>query len=157
MIKGTPISSPIISNNGNPTHYDEFGVGGYREVSTKNDMYGIVPYESGVGDNLPQALKDKTLYMAVPLALGGIYCEFPLKLFNPDNKIFVLDSNYLTTTSDTIMSFTTGISDTYIDSSNLSGIMYIHQPDSNPDLDTDVCIGIKIPGYDKNSNTVDIG
>ena len=121
------------------------------------DNYGIVPYESGVGDNLPQALKDKTLYMAVPLALGGIYCEFPLKLFNPDNKIFVLDSNYLTTTSDTIMSFTTGISDTYIDSSNLSGIMYIHQPDSNPDLDTDVCIGIKIPGYDKNSNTVDIG
>lgn len=41
MIKGTPISSPIISNNGNPTHYDEFGVGGYREVSTKNDMYNL--------------------------------------------------------------------------------------------------------------------
>ena len=41
MIKGTPISSPIISNNGNPTHYDEFGVGGYREISTKNDMYNL--------------------------------------------------------------------------------------------------------------------
>lgn len=41
MIKGTPISSPIISNNGNPTHYDEFGVGGYREVSTKNDMHNL--------------------------------------------------------------------------------------------------------------------
>lgn len=41
MIKGTPISSPIVSNNGNPTHYDEFGVGGYREVSTKIDMYNL--------------------------------------------------------------------------------------------------------------------
>lgn len=40
-LNGTPISSPIISNNGNPTHYDEFGVGGYREVSTKNDMYNL--------------------------------------------------------------------------------------------------------------------
>ena len=41
MIKGTPISSPIVSNNGNPTHYDKFGVGGYREVSTKIDMYNL--------------------------------------------------------------------------------------------------------------------
>lgn len=151
----TSVKSNITINgstSGYPTSHDD-----YTMQTFMADNYGIVPYESGVGDNLPQALKYKTLYMAVPLALGGIYCEFPLKLFNPDNKIFVLDSNYLTTTSDTIMSFTTGISDTYINSSNLSGIMYIHQPDSNPDLDTDVCIGIKIPGYDKNSNTVDIG
>lgn len=40
-LNGTPISSPIIPNNGNPTHYDIYGVGGYREVSTKNDMYNL--------------------------------------------------------------------------------------------------------------------
>lgn len=41
ILNGTPISSPIIPNNGNPTHYDIYGIGGYREVSTKNDMYNL--------------------------------------------------------------------------------------------------------------------
>ena len=94
--------------------------------------------------------------MAVPLALGGIYCETSLENSNPNNKVFVLDNNYITNTSDTIMSFTTGTT-TPIDNSELQGIMYINQPYNNHNLDTAICIGITIPGYDKNSNTSNIG
>jgi hypothetical protein len=57
MVKGTPISSPIISNNGNPTHYDEFGVGGYREVSTKNDSASLAKLGKGANITTDVLLK----------------------------------------------------------------------------------------------------
>ena len=141
------------SSSNYPTSRDE-----YTMQTFMADNYGLVPYERGIGDEIPPELVNKTLYMAVPLALGGIYCETSLENSNPDNKIFVLDNNYITNTSDTIMSFTTTTSaPTPIDSSNLQGIMYINQPYNNHNLDTDVCIGITIPGYDKDTNSVDIG
>ena len=84
------------------------------------DNYGLVPYERDVEDNIPPTLENKTLYMAVPLALGGIYCETSLTHSNPNNKVFVLNNDYITTTSDTIMSFTTTTgAPTPINSSNL--------------------------------------
>ena len=122
------------------------------------DNYGLVPYTRGIGDEIPPELVNKTLYMAVPLALGGIYCETSLENSNPNNKVFVLDNNYITNTSDTIMSFTTTTGAPIpINSSDLQGIMYINQPYNNHKLDTAVCIGITIPGYDKDTNSVDIG
>ena len=56
------------------------------------------------------------------------------------------------------MSFTTTTgAPTPINSSNLQGIMYINQPYNNHNLDTDVCIGITIPGYNKDTKSIDIG
>ena len=84
------------------------------------DNYGLVPYTRGIGDEIPPKLVNKNLYMAVPLALGGIYCETSLENSNPNNKVFVLDDNYITNTSDTIMSYTTTTgAPTPINSSNL--------------------------------------
>lgn len=140
------------SGSNYPTSRDEYTM----QIFMANN-YGIVPYARGIGDDIPPALEGKTLYMAVPLALGGIYCETDLKDSNPDNKVFVLDDNYITNTSDTIMSFTTGTDPSFIDSSKLQGIMYISTPDNNPDLDTDICTGITIPGHDKDTKSIDIG
>ena len=140
------------SGSNYPTSRDE-----YTMQIFMADNYGLVPYTRGIGDEIPPELVNKTLYMAVPLALGGIYCETSLEYSNPNNKVFVLDNNYITNTSDTIMSFTTGTTTTPINSSNLQGIMYINHPYNNSDLNTNVCIGITIPGYDKNSNTSNIG
>ena len=139
------------SGSNYPTSRDE-----YTMQIFMADNYGLVPYVRGIGDEIPPELVNKTLYMAVPLALGGIYCETSLENSNPNNKVFVLDNNYITNTSDTIMSFTTGTT-TPIDNSELQGIMYINQPYNNHNLDTAICIGITIPGYDKNSNTSNIG
>ena len=139
------------SGSNYPTSRDE-----YTMQIFMADNYGLVPYTKGIGDEIPPQLVNKTLYMAVPLALGGIYCETSLENSNPNNKVFVLDNNYITNTSNTIMSFTTGTT-TPIDSSELQGIMYINQPYNNHNLDTAICIGITIPGYDKNSNTSNIG
>ena len=139
------------SGSNYPTSRDE-----YTMQIFMADNYGLVPYTIGIGDEIPPQLVNKTLYMAVPLALGGIYCETSLENSNPNNKVFVLDNKYITDTSDTIMSYTTGTT-TSIDSSRLQGIMYIEGPYNNPDLNTDVCIGINISGYDKNNNPVNIG
>ena len=140
------------SGSNYPTSRDE-----YTMQIFMADNYGLVPYTRGNGDEIPPELVNKTLYMAVPLALGGIYCETSLEYSNPNNKVFVLDNNYITNTSNTIMSFTTGTTTTPIDNSELQGIMYINQPYNNHNLDTAICIGITIPGYDKNSNTSNIG
>lgn len=149
-INGTNESS---SGSNYPTSRDE-----YTMQTFMADNYGLVPYERDVEDNIPPTLENKTLYMAVPLALGGIYCETSLTHSNPNNKVFVLDNDYITTTSNTIMSFTTTTgAPTPINSSNLQGIMYISTPYNNSSLDTNICKGIKISGYDKDTNSVDIG
>lgn len=38
---GSTVKSPLVPAGSNATHYDMFGVGGYREVDTLNDLYYI--------------------------------------------------------------------------------------------------------------------
>lgn len=39
--KGSVVKSPIIPEGSNATHYDQYGVGGYREVETIRDLQYI--------------------------------------------------------------------------------------------------------------------
>ena len=145
-------SISIKSSSGYPTSKDNYTV---QEFMANN--YGLVPYTQQDGDDIPETLKNKTLYMAVPLALGGIRAEEPL--FHPylGGKVYVLDQNYITTTNDTIMSFNVEKNtSTDIFNNNLSGILYLGTPSDNTALD-DVCEGITVTGYDKDLNNIIIG
>ena len=145
-------SISIKSSSGYPTSKDNYTV---QKFMANN--YGLVPYTQQDRDNIPQTLKNKTLYMAVPLALGGIRAEVPLQYQNLGDKVYVLDQNYITTTNDTIMSFNVGNTSTNIFNNNLSGILYLDAPSYNNALDTDVCKGIKVKGHDKDLNNIIIG
>lgn len=143
------------SGSNYPTSRDE-----YTMQTFMANNYGVVPYTDIDEDKIPPEFVGKTLYAAIPLALGGIYGT--TRPFDPNSKVFVLDDDYITTTSDTIMSFTPGNKFEgqpiyFIDSSKLQGIMYIYQPLNNSDLDTNICTGITIPGYDKDTKSNDIG
>ena len=142
----------IKSSSGYPTSKDKYTV---QEFMANN--YGLVPYIQQAGDDIPETLKNKTLYMAVPLALGGIRAEVPLYHQDLEDKVYVLDQNYITTTNDTIMSFNVENTSTDIFNNNLSGILYLGTPSDNTALDTDVCKGITVTGHDKDLNNIIIG
>ena len=142
----------IKSSSGYPTSKDKYTV---QEFMANN--YGLVPYIQQAGDDIPETLKNKTLYMAVPLALGGIIAEVPLYHQDLEDKVYVLDQNYITTTNDTIMSFNVENTSTDIFNNNLSGILYLGTPSDNTALDTDVCKGITVTGHDKDLNNIIIG
>ena len=111
--------------------------------------YGLIKYTYQNGKENFQTTNKNNLYEAVPLSKGGIYTE---QIPHPNApELCVLNDNYITNTSDTILSFaTTNSSSSYnvIDRSKISGFIYTDRFTlDNSMIATDLYFGVKGYGY----------